>query len=104
MLYYHIRENCHSLVISFSLQPVRIGLPSDEKTVTSCLVNATVQFASHMGPTPTIVLVKEGMIYPVVGKSDSNCVIGSIAVAEDVSTCPFAVTTLIYEALVLGGQ
>ena len=42
-------------------------------------------------------------MYPVVGKSDSNCDIGSVAVADDLSKCPFSVTTLICEALVLGG-
>ena len=56
-----------------------------------------------MGPTPTCVLVKYGMRYPVVGKSASNYGIGSVAVAGDISTCPLAVPTLIYEALVLGG-
>ena len=56
-----------------------------------------------MGPTPTSVLVKEGMIYPVVVKSDSNCGIGSIAVSDNFSTCPFSVPTLIVEALVSGG-
>ena len=55
-----------------------------------------------MGPTPTSVLVKEGMMYPVVGKSDSNCGIGNIAVSENLSTCPFAVPTLICESLLLG--
>ena len=64
------------------------------------LVNTTVQCASHMVPTPTSVLVKEGIIYPVVGKSDTNWGIGSIAVSDNFSTCPFAVPTLIVEALV----
>ena len=41
-------------------------------------------------------------MYPVVGKSDSNCGIGIIAVDGDFSIAPFAVTTLICEALVLG--
>ena len=98
------RAKRHSLGSSFSLQPVRIGLPLGEKTVKSCLLKTTVQSALHMGPTPTIELMKEGMIYPVVGNSDSNCRIGSIDVAEDFSTCPFAVPTLIGEALVLGGS
>ena len=39
-----------------------------------------------MGPTPTSVLVKEGMIYPVVGKSAVNWGIGSLAVDDDFST------------------
>ena len=66
------RAKRHSLGSLFSLQPVRIGLPFGENNVTSCLVKTTVQSASHMGPTPTIVLVKEGMLYPVLGKSDAN--------------------------------
>ena len=55
-----------------------------------------------MGMTPTRVLVKDGMIYPVVGKPPPNCGIGSVAVAEDLSKCPVSVPTLICEALVLG--
>ena len=66
------RAKHHSLDSSFSLQPVRIGLPPGEKTVTSCLVNNTVQSALHMGPTPTSVLVKDGMMYPAVGKYSAN--------------------------------
>ena len=65
-------------------------------------MKTTAQFVLYMGPTPTRVLVKGVMMYPVVGKSDSNCRIGSIAVADDFSTCPFAVPTLIGEALVSG--
>ena len=72
-------------------------------TVTSCLVNNTVQSASHMGPTPTSVLVKDGMMYPVVLKSAANCGIGSVAFSDELSTCPVSVPTLIFEALVLGG-
>ena len=56
-----------------------------------------------MGPTPTSVLVKEIMMYPVVGKSAANCGIGSVAVAEDLSIFPVAVTTIICEAIVLVG-
>ena len=66
------RAKRHSLGSFFSIQPVRIGLPFGENTVTSCLVKTTVQSASHMFPTPTSVLMKEGMMYTVVGKSDSN--------------------------------
>ena len=96
-------ENCHSLGSLFSLQSVSIGLPPGEKTVKSFLGNATVQFALQIGPTPTIVLVKKRMMYPIVGKSDANCWIGSVVVADNLSTCTFAFTTLICEALVLGG-
>ena len=48
-------------------------------------------------------LVKDGMMYPVVGKSATNCGIGSVAVADDLSTCPVAMPALIFEVLVLGG-
>ena len=78
-------------------------LPPAENTVTYCLVNETVQYESHMGPTPIIVLVKDGMMYPVVGKSSTKCRIGSVAVADNISTCPIDVPTLICEALVLVG-
>ena len=54
-----------------------------------------------MGPTPTRALVKDGMIYSVVGKSSANCKIGSVAVADDLSTCTVAVPIIICEALVL---
>ena len=56
-----------------------------------------------MGPTPTSVLVKYGMMYPVVGKYSANCGIGSVSVADNLYTCPVYVPTLIFEALVLGG-
>ena len=71
--------------------------------MTYCLVNNTVQSASHMGPTPTGVLVKDGIMYRVVGKYATNGGIGSVAVADKLSTCTVAVPTILYEALVLGG-
>ena len=94
------RAKHHSLSIYFSFQPVRIGLPPGDNTITSFLLNMTVQSASHMGPTPTSVLVKYGMVYIVVVKSTADCRIGSLAVTEDLSTYQVAVTTLICEALV----
>ena len=42
-------------------------------------------------------------MYTVVGKSDSNCRIGSIAVDDKLSTYPYDVPTLIGDALVSGG-
>ena len=81
-----------------------MGLPPGYNTVTSCLVNKTVQSASHMGPIPTRVLVKDDMMYPVVVKSATNCGIGIVAVADDLSTRMLALPTIICEALVLGGQ
>ena len=80
------RSNCHSLVSSFSLHPVRMGLPPGENNVTYCLVNKTVQSKSNLYPTPTNVLVNDGIMYPVVGKFDANCGIGSVAVADDLCT------------------
>ena len=56
-----------------------------------------------MGPTPTSMLVKDGMMYPVVGKSAAKCGNGSVAVAADLSTCTVAAHKLIYEEFVLGG-
>ena len=96
------RSKRHSLGSYFSIQPVSIGLPPGDNTVTYLLVNKTVQSAYHVGPTPTSVLVKYGMMYPVVVKSAANCIIGSVAVADELSTCPVAVPTLICEAIVLG--
>ena len=66
------RAKRHSLGCYFSLKPVRIGLPFGENTVKYCLVKTIVQSASHMRPTLTSVLGKEGMMYHVVGKSDAN--------------------------------
>ena len=50
-----------------------------------------------------ILLVKAGMMYPVVGKSAANCRIRRVAFAADIATCPFAVPTLIISALVSSG-
>ena len=80
-----------------------MGLPPVENTVTSCLVNKTMKYASHMGTKTTRVLVKDGMMYPVVGKSAANCRIVSETVADNLFTCPVAMNTLIFGALVLGG-
>ena len=97
------RSKHNSFGIPFSLNPVRMGLTLGKNTVTPCFANKTVQSASQMGPTPTIVLVKDGMMYPVVGKSASNCGVGNEAVANNLSTCPLAVPTLIFGVVVLGG-
>ena len=87
----------------FSLQPWRIGSPSGNITVTSCFLNTTVKFASQMGPKPFNVFVNMGMIYPVIGKSATNCGISSVTFAADVATFPFAVPNLILVALVSSG-
>ena len=67
-------------------------------------MKTTVQSASHMGPTPTSVLVKEGMMYTVVGKTAANLGIDVIAVDDYFSTCLFAVPALIVEVILLGGS
>ena len=95
MLSFGLRAKRHSLGSFFSLQPVRIVLPYAESTVTSFFLNAMVQFASQMGPTPMSVLVNDGTMYPIVGKSDANLGIGGGAFADDFSSCPSAVPTLI---------
>ena len=48
-------------------------------------------------------LVKVGMMYPVVGKSSANCGIGRVAFAADVATWPFYVPAFIVVALVSSG-
>ena len=73
----------------------RIGLSYGDRTVTSSFQNTTVQFASQIGPTPMSVFVKVGMMYPFVGKSEFNYGMGSVAVAIELATCPFASPTLI---------
>ena len=97
------RAKRHSRGSFFSLHPWKICLPSGDRTVTSCFLNTTVQFASQMGPTPISVLVNVGMMYPVVGQSAANCGIVSVAFAAYVATCPFAVPTLILVALMSSG-
>ena len=85
-------QNTITLAV-FLHQPVRIGLPTGEKTVISCLVNSTVQSALQTGPTPMRVFVNDGMTYPVVGKSCAICGIGRDAVPEEDSTWTVAVPT-----------
>ena len=55
-----------------------------------------------MGPTQMSVLVNNGMMYSVVGKSATNCGIGRVAFTADVVNFPLAVPTLIVSALMLG--
>ena len=78
-------------------------MPPGENTVTSLLENKTVLSESRMVTTPKIVLVKYGMMYPVVEIYAANCGIVSVAVTDNRSTCPVAVHKLIFGALVLGG-
>ena len=40
-------------------------------------------------------LVNEGMMYPVLGKSADNWGMGSVAIAADFTIFPFAVPTVI---------
>ena len=46
-------------------------------------MKTTVQSASHMGPTPTSVFVKEGMKYPIIVKTTANLGMGSLAFDDD---------------------
>ena len=52
-----------------------------------------------MGPTPMVVLVNYGMMYPVVGNYAANCRIGRVVFAADVATFPLDVPTLMLAAL-----
>ena len=54
----------HIFGICVSLHPVRMGGPLADYTVTYFEVNVTVQTASQIGPIPTNVFVKLGMICP----------------------------------------
>ena len=56
-----------------------------------------------MGPTSMSVLVKAGMVYPIVGKSAVNCGIDRVAFDADFATCPLDVPTLLVAALVSSG-
>ena len=46
-----------------------------------------------MGPKPTRVCLKDGMMYPVVGKLWASWGSERSAVAVDLSTCPLATPT-----------
>ena len=61
--------------------------------------NRTVQLASQMGPKPTRVCLKDGMINPAVGKSFYSWGSERSAVAVDLSTCPLATPTTIDGAI-----
>ena len=54
--------------MTFYQHTLRMGLPVGENTVTSFLVNKTGHLASQMGPTAMSVLVKFGMMCPVLWK------------------------------------
>ena len=97
-----LRGKLRSFGRVFSIHPVEIVLPSGDITTTSFFVNKTLQSLSQMGPTPISVLVKEGMMYPVVGKSTANWGIGSLYDVVYFTICQFAVTTTIGEAFVFG--
>ena len=63
----------------------------------------TVQPISQIGPMPTNVFVKVGMICPPQGMSWPCCGMGRFAVADDDTTCPLAVPTCIFGAAVFIG-
>ena len=93
----------HIFGICVSLHPVRMGRPLADHTVTSFDVNVTVQPALQIGPIPTNVFVKVGMIFPPQGTSWPCCGMGSVVVADDYTTCPLAVPTCIFGAVVFIG-
>ena len=65
-------------------------------------MNKTLQSALQIVTTPISVLVKEYMMYPVVGKSAANWGMGSVAVAADFTIYLFSVPTVIGVAFVSG--
>ena len=75
------KANLQSLGLAGSLQPVRMGPPVGAKTVTSVLVNRTVQSLSQIGPIPIRVCLKPGMMWPVMGKCWAIWGIGHLALA-----------------------
>ena len=93
----------HIFGICVSLHLLMMGRPLAEYTVTSFEVNVTVQPASQIGPMPANLFVKLGMICPSQGMSWHCCVMGSIDVADNDTTCPFSVTTCIFGAAVFIG-
>ena len=97
-----LRTKRHRFGRFFSLHSVKIVLPYGDITPTSFFVNKILQSASQIGPTPISVLVKEGIMYPVVWKSAANWGMGSVDVAADFTICPFAVPTVIGVAFVYG--
>ena len=66
-------------------------------------VNVTVHTALQIGLMPTNVFVKVGMICPSQGILWPCCGMGSIAVADDNTTCPLTVPTCIFGAAVFIG-
>ena len=93
----------HIFGICVSLHPVRKGSHFAEYTVTSFEVNVTVQPTSQIGPLPTNLFVKVGMICPSQGMSWPCCSMSSVAVADDATTFPLAVPTRIFGAAVFIG-
>ena len=85
--FFCFRSKRNSLSSCFSLHPVRMGLTPGDNNVILCLVNKTVQSTLHMVPTPTSRLVKDGMMYPVVGKYAANCRIHHAILHQPASWC-----------------
>ena len=97
-----LRAKRHIFGTLFSLHPVKTVLLSGDITTPYFFFNKTLHSALQIGPTPISVLVEEGMMYPIVGKSDANWGMGSVAVTADFTISPFSVPTVIGVALVSG--
>ena len=62
-----------------------------------------MQPTSQIGPMPTNIFVKIGMICPSQGMLWPCYGMGSVVVADDYTTCPLAVPTCIFGAAVFIG-
>ena len=56
-----------------SRHPVSTGMPRASLAITAARVNVTVQFASHIGPTPIRVCQNPGTICPVTRNPEGSC-------------------------------
>ena len=75
-----------------------MGRPLAEYNVTSFEVNVTVHPASQIGPIPTNVFLKLGMICLSQGMSWPCCGMGSVSVVDDDTTCLLTVPKCIFGA------
>ena len=93
----------HIFVMCVSLNPVSIGRHIAEYNVASFEVNVTVQPTSQIGPIPTNLFVKIGMICQSHVMPWPCCGIGIISVSDNDTTSPLAVPMCIYGASVVIG-
>ena len=94
------REKHQSLAPAVSCQPLRMGMLSGEKTVTSRLEKVTVQSASQIVMTPSNVCLNVSRMWPVVGKAWTSWEMADLAVPEERATWLFAVPTHTFGAVV----